>query len=307
MHITLSIGVTAFPAGPSDNAEAVIGRANMALDSAMAAGGDRVSYFDPVMGAAAERRFEVAGELRRALSGDELRVYLQPQFDATGRAVAAEALVRWEHPRRGLLLPGAFIPYAEESDLIIALDAWMLDRVCALLAQPEHLDIPMRIAVNISARNFRSTRFGQMVRDTLAATGADPSHLTLEVTESVLIEDLEGAVRQMSELSELGIHFSLDDFGTRYASLSYLKRLPIHELKIDRSFIQDAPHDPNDAVLVEAIIAVAQHLNLHLVAEGVETQEQLDFLSGHSDVARQGFLLGRPEPAGHWLARMRAS
>lgn len=163
----------------------------------------------------------------------------------------------------------------------------------------------MRVAVNISPRHFQKEDFVAQVKWLLAATGADPAHLVLEVTEGLVIDDFADVVTKMMELTMLGIHFSMDDFGTGYSSLSYLKRLPIHELKIDKSFIQDAPTDPNDAALVEAILAVAKHLHLQVVAEGVETQAQADFLNARGTVTHQGYLYGRPEPAGSWLQRLR--
>ena len=165
---------------------------------------------------------------------------------------------------------------------------------------------PLRIAVNISPRQFRQPGFVAWLKDLLSATGADPSHLTLEVTEGLVIDSIDAVVARMSELAALGIHFSIDDFGTGYSSLAYLKRLPIHELKIDKSFVQDAPVDPNDAALVETILSVARHLHLQVVAEGVETPAQAAFLDRQGTVIRQGYLYGKPAPAEEWVGRWRA-
>lgn len=303
VRINVSIGVASLPDSPLDDAAAVLTRASTALDTARSRGGARTAFFDADMGAAAERRFQVVRELRQAVVGDQLRVFLQPQVTAAGMVVGAEALVRWAHPDRGLLLPGAFIPYAEESDLIIDVDCWVVAEVTRILASPQVRDRDLQVAVNISARHFHSGRFVDQIQTILAASGADPSRLKLEVTESLFIEDLDSAITQMATLADTGIQFALDDFGTRYASLAYLKRLPIHELKIDRTFIQDAPHDPSDASLVELILTVADKLHLDAVAEGVETEEQAEFLAGYSKVIRQGYLYGRPQPAADFIAK----
>jgi EAL domain-containing protein (putative c-di-GMP-specific phosphodiesterase class I) len=221
--------------------------------------------------------------------------------------VGVEALVRWQHPLRGLVLPGAFIPIAEESDLVIDVDNWVLKTVCDLLVHPAIAESPIRVSINISPRHFRHPGFVDSVRNLLSLTGADASHLTLEVTEGVMIENMNEIVAKMTELAALGIHFSVDDFGTGYSSLAYLKRMPIHELKIDKTFVQDAPDDPDDAALVEVILSVARHLKLKIVAEGVETQAQADFLNSRAKVIHQGYLFSRPEPAEAWLVRKAAA
>ena len=173
------------------------------------------------------------------------------------------------------------------------------------MAREDMVGHPIRLSVNLSPRHFRQKGFVPWLRDLLSATGADPTHLTLEVTEGLMIDNINDVVAKMNELTALGIHFSLDDFGTGYSSLAYIKRLPIHELKIDKSFVQDAPSDPNDAALVETILAVAQLMHLKVVAEGVETEEQAAFLNARANVIHQGYLYGRPEPAEIWMARWR--
>ncbi len=299
--LTVSIGVTLFPDGEGDTAREVLRRANTALHRAKDAGGQHAAFFEAGMGESAEHRFRVERELRRAISAGELRLYLQPQVDENGHRVGAEALVRWEHPERGLLPPGAFIGIAEESSLIVDLGNWVMTEACRLLARETMAGRPLRISVNLSARQFRQPDFVAWLKNVLAATGADPSHLTLEVTETLMIENVGEVVAKMSELTAIGVHFSIDDFGTGYSSLAYLKRLPIDELKIDKTFIQDAPNDPGDAAVVETILSVARHLHLRVVAEGVETREQLDFLKKLAHMSYQGYYYGRPEPAEVWL------
>lgn len=303
--VTTSIGITLFPEIPDEAPEHILRRADTALHRAKAAGGNQIAFFETDMGESAEQRFRVERELRHAIPANELRLYLQPQIDAQGNLAGAEVLLRWQHPERGLVPPGVFIPVAEESDLIVDLGAWVLSESCRLMAREDMAGYPLRLSVNLSPRHFRQKGFVPWLRDLLSATGADPTHLTLEVTEGLMIDNLNDVVAKMNELTALGIHFSLDDFGTGYSSLAYIKRLPIHELKIDKSFVQDAPSDPNDAALVETILAVARHMHLKVVAEGVETEEQAAFLNERANVIHQGYLYGRPEPAELWLARWR--
>lgn len=304
--ITASLGIALFSEELEETTEDILRRADTALHRAKAAGGNQSAFFETSMGEAAEQRFRVERELRNAIPAGELRLYLQPQVDPAGRLVGAEVLVRWQHPQRGLLPPGVFIPAAEESDLIAELGAWVLAETCELMAREDIVGNPIRLSVNMSPRHFRRAGFVPWIRDLLAATGADPSHLTLEVTEGLMIDNLGEVVAKMNELAALGIHFSVDDFGTGYSSLAYLKRLPIHELKIDKTFVQDAPSDPDDAALVETILSVARHMHLKVVAEGVETEEQAAFLNARGNVIHQGYLYGRPEPAETWVARWRA-
>ena len=303
--VTASLGITMFPESGDETPEVVLRRADTALHRAKDAGGNRSAFFETGMGEAVQQRFAIEGELRRGIAAGELRLYLQAQVDARGRLAGAEALVRWQHPERGLLPPGVFIPIAEESDLIVDLGVWVLTESCRLMAREDMAGNALHLSVNLSPRHFRQPGFVAWVRELLAATGADPTHLTLEVTEGLVIDNINDVVSKMSELATLGIHFSVDDFGTGYSSLAYLKRLPIHELKIDKSFVQDAPTDPDDAALVETILAVAKHLHLKVVAEGVETQEQADFLNARATVIHQGYLYGKPEPAEAWVERWR--
>jgi diguanylate cyclase (GGDEF)-like protein len=302
--LSASIGVSLLPDSEADLPEDVLRRAGLALHRAKATGGNGLAFFEADMGDAAQRRFTTERELRRAIRQGELRLYMQPQVNAAGEMVGAEALVRWQHPERGLVPPGVFIPIAEESDLIVELGAWVLTEACQLCAKQAIVGKSIRLSVNLSPRQFRQKDFVPWLKDLLAATGADPNKLTLEVTEGLVIGDFNEVVARMHELNALGIHFSVDDFGTGYSSLAYLKRLPIHELKIDKIFVQDAPTQADDAALVETILAVAQHMHLRVVAEGVETQEQADFLNARANVIHQGYFFGRPEPAEVWCARV---
>lgn len=304
-HLDASIGIAVLPDGPEEVSSDALRRADMAMHEAKAEGGARAVFFEAAMGDAVRERFRLERELRLAIGENQLRLYLQPQVNAAGLQVGCEALVRWQHPERGLVPPVMFIPLAESSELIVSVDRWMLAEVCRLLAQLKREGHPLRISVNISPRHFRREDFVDEIKRLLAASGADASYLVLEVTEGMVIGDVNDVITKMNKLMEMGIQFSMDDFGTGYSSLAYLKRLPIHELKIDKGFIQDSTSDSNDAALVETILSVAQHMNLQVVAEGVETQEQADFLNSRATVIHQGYLFGRPEPVESWLAQRR--
>jgi EAL domain-containing protein (putative c-di-GMP-specific phosphodiesterase class I) len=291
------------PAEDHEHAAGVLQGADWAAGQAKEEGGGRALFFAATTGQEIRERYRLEQELRRAPQAGQLRLYIQPQVNAAGRQVSAEALIRWEHPQHGLVPPGMFIPLAESSDLIFELERWMLREVCQLLVQLESRDQALKIAVNISAKHFQLDGFVGEVRNHLAMSGTDPSNLVFEITESIIIENMAVVTAKMLELAGMGIHFSLDDFGTGYSSLAYLKRLPIHELKIDRSFIKDAPNHPSDAALVETILGVARTLGLQVVAEGVETQEQADFLKARGDVIHQGYLYDKPLPVAEWLGK----
>ena len=303
--MTTSLGVALFPENAQDSALDILRRANTALHHSKHRGGEQTAFFEGGLDEQAKQRFNTEHELHHALGAGQLRVFLQPQVNSVGQDVGAEALVRWQHPQRGLLPPGAFVPIAEETNLIIELGVWVLNEVCKLLVRENSAIAPIRIAVNISPRHFRQSGFVNQIKQILANTGADPARLMLEVTEGMLIDNINDVISKMNELNAIGIHFSLDDFGTGYSSLSYLKRLPINELKIDRTFVQDITTDGNDASLVETILAIAKHLHLQVVAEGVETAEQAAFLNQRGQVIHQGYYFGKPEPIDSWLARIK--
>lgn len=300
--LTVSIGITLFPeSGPDESPETILRRADTALHRAKAAGAEQTAFFDIVMGESAAQSFRVERDLRQALSDGQLRLFLQSQVHAERGVVGAEVLVRWQHPQRGLLSPAEFIPMAEESGLIVPLGAWVMTEACSLMALEARAGRTLRLSVNVSPRHFRQRDFVVWLKSLLSDTGADPRQLTLEITEGLFIHNITEIAERMNELAALGVRFSIDDFGTGYSSLSYLKRLPIHELKIDQSFIQDAPQDPNDAALVETILSVAGHLQLDVVAEGIETREQADFLASRATIVHQGYYYGRPMAARSWL------
>ncbi len=299
-----SVGISLFPTGEQDGALSLVKFADTAMHQAKAAGRNQVRFFEPDMQAQVEARFSLEGDLRQALARGQMQVYIQPQVDQDGRVRGGEALLRWLHPDRGMVSPAVFIPVAEESGAILALGDWVLEQACRLLNDPAVQQHSLRISVNVSPRQFHRSDFVQRVQQVLALTGADPGHLTLEVTEGLVIDNLHQTVATMSELRALGVHFSIDDFGTGYSSLSYLKRLPLNELKIDKSFVQDAPDNPSDAALVDVILSVARHLSLKVVAEGVETPDQASFLTARGDMLLQGYLYGRPVPIQDFLGQL---
>ena len=235
-------------------------------------------------------------DLREGIEKDQLLIHFQIQIDDEGLMTGAEVLVRWQHPERGLVSPGEFIPLAEETGLILPIGEWVLKTACAQIAawagSSETSNITL--AVNVSARQFRQFDFVNQVLTILENTGADPKRLKLELTESMLVDNVEDIIEKMMALKAKGISFSLDDFGTGYSSLSYLKRLPLDQLKIDQSFVRDILVDTNDAIIAKAIVSLAQSLQLDVIAEGVETVEQRDFLESVGCRSYQGYLYGRP-------------
>ena len=294
---TTSIGLTLF-CGQGDAAETLLKQADLALYQAKGAGRNVVRFFNPAMQLAIETRTTLAGALRRGLDKGEFRLLYQPQVDRAGRLIGAEALIRWLSPDQGLISPAQFIPLAEESGLILLMGQWVLDTACAQLRAWSH-DIhtrDLRLSVNVSARQFHQTDFVKHVRQSLLASGADPARLKLELTESVVLDNVDVVVSRMRQMNALGVGFALDDFGIGYSSLSYLKRLPLDQVKIDQSFIRDIPGDPNDAAIVRAILAMSHSLGLDVIAEGVETEEQRDFLAQHDCQGYQGYLFSKPLP-----------
>ncbi len=296
-HSTPSIGATLFN-DHQNSVDELLKRADLAMYQAKAAGRNTVRFYDPEMQAAVTAHATLEADMRQGLQQNEFLLYYQPQVDEKGWMTGAEALVRWQHPRRGLMPPTDFIPIAEETGLIMPLGHWVLETACAQLvawaAQPDMAHLTM--AVNVSARQFHRTDFVDHVLEVLDQTGADPQKLKLELTESLLLEDVEDIIAKMTDLKTKGVGFSLDDFGTGYSSLSYLKRLPLDQLKIDQSFVRDILTDSNDAAIARTIIALAQSMGLEVIAEGVETVEQRDFLASQSCHAFQGYLFGRPLP-----------
>ena len=298
-----SIGITVFPKD-SESVDDLMREADTAMYRAKERGRNALAYFEPAMQEAVSERYALDRELREAVRDRSFELYLQSQVDGEGKLVGAEALVRWRHPQRGLVMPANFISLAEETGLIVPLGEWVLRESCMLIARLDAEGRGLRIAVNVSPRQFHQPDFVQRMKEILAATGADPSYLTLEITENLLVEHASESVARMTELGALGLRFSIDDFGTGYSSLSYLKRLPLSELKIDKSFVLDIPHDPNDVALVETILSMSRHMHLEVVAEGVENAAQLAFLRRQGCERFQGYYFQRPLEMRAWIDRL---
>jgi diguanylate cyclase (GGDEF)-like protein/PAS domain S-box-containing protein len=302
---TASIGV-ALLHGRHQSTNDLLRESDTAMYHAKKSGRNQVALFVQDMQAEVELRLALEHELASAIVNQQMAIYVQTQVDCEGRPAGAEFLLRWHHPVRGNISPDQFIPIAEENGLIIGLGAWVLDQAGQTLATLREAGHLLPVAVNVSARQFRQPGFVAQVQEMLAKTGAPPAQLILEVTESLLIDDMEEAVSRMNSLAALGVRFSIDDFGTGYSSLAYLKRLPLHELKIDRSLVQDTPHDSDDTAIIKMILSMARHLNLNVVAEGVETREQTEFLVANQCHVLQGYFYSRPEALAPWLASLLA-
>lgn len=292
---TASIGISLF-LGQEKSTDVLLKQSDIALYKAKDAGRNTIRFFDNAMQTALDERAALEAGLRRALARNELLLHVQPQVDTQRRLIGAEALLRWQPPGKPMVLPGDFIPLAEETGLIVAVGLWVLDRACAGLRR--WADDPrtscLSMAVNVSARQFRQADFVLQVGDALARHGANPHLLKLELTESLLLDSVEETVAKMQALRATGVRFSLDDFGTGYASLAYLKRFPFEQLKVDRSFISDITHNLDAAAIVRAIIAMGNTLRLGVVAEGVEASVQHDYLVEHGCCQFQGYLFGKP-------------
>ncbi len=303
-HPGASIGVALFPDGAGESGETLMRQADTAMYQAKAGGRNAVCFFEPKMQALAEERLALENDLRAAITGEQFELHLQGQYDAERRLVGAEVLLRWNHPQRGAVPPTAFIPLAEESALIDEIGTWVLRQAATLQRALEEAGHELRLAVNISPRQFRQADFVGCVRAILAETGANPSRLALEITESLLLADVGEAAARMHALEAMGLRFSIDDFGTGYSSLSYLKRLPLRELKIDRSFVAGLPQDDDDAALSQTILLIAARMHLETVAEGVETEAQFAWLKQSGCACFQGYLFCRPQPVAAFLARL---
>ena len=298
-----SLGVTLFR-GDGIASDDVIKQADLAMYKAKEAGRNAVRFFDPDMETAVKERMQFEKDLSQAWHERQFELHFQPQIDSHGAVEGAEALLRWRHPRRGLVMPGEFIALAEDTGLIQPLGQWALEGACLQLAlwaarpQTRHL----KMAVNVSAKQFHQTDFVDKVLSALQDAGASPGRLMLELTESVLVRDVSDVIEKMARLKRAGVGFALDDFGTGYSSLAYLKRLPLKQLKIDRSFVSDILVDENDASIAKMIITLAHSLELEVVAEGVETRGQLDVLTRLGCNHFQGYLFSRPVPIGEFEA-----
>ena len=295
-HSTTSIGLTLFGDPQQESSEEPLRRGELAMFQAKAAGRNTLRFFDAQMQAQVSAHAALEADLREAVNQQQFLLHYQPQVVGAGRVTGVEALVRWQHPRRGMVSPAEFIPLAEKTGLILPLGQWVLETACIQLAawahQPPMAHLTM--AVNVSARQFLQTDFVDRVLATLASTQAPPRLLKLELTESMLVDDVEAVIAKMGALKARGVTFSLDDFGTGYSSLSYLKRLPLDQLKIDQGFIRNIVTDPNDAAIARMVVALAESMGLTVIAEGVELQAQADFLAHLGCHAYQGYLFSKP-------------
>lgn len=303
LKISASIGIALFP-GNGNTPQELLMNADAAMYHAKGMGKNGYSFFDVSMNTNARKQLQLLQDLRNALEDGQFRLYYQPKFDAlSGIAVGAEALLRWEHPQQGLLLPATFIALAEKTGLIIAIGEWVLDEACRQMSLWYAQGYTgWRIAVNLSALQFCHAELVNSVAAALERHQLPANSLTLEITETTAMSDADASMTVLQQLSDMGVDLSIDDFGTGYSSLMYLKRLPANELKIDRGFVRDLEHDSDDAAIVSAIVALGQALDLRIVAEGVETDAQQNFLTRLGCDSLQGYLLGHPLPADQFIA-----
>ena len=306
-HCSASIGVTLLPKAQLQ-AHDLLREADIAMYRAKAEGRNGIAFFEAAMQAGVERRLTLERALARALDLGQLCMHVQPQVDRHGRVTGAELLMRWPQADGSHIAPDVFIPIAEESGLIVRLGNWALREACRAATVLAQAGQPVALSVNVSPAQFRQPDFAARVQAALAEHGTPAGALILELTEGLLIDQRDASLARMRDLAALGIRFSIDDFGTGYSSLAYLTSMPLYELKIDKRFIDDTPHDAHDTAIVQAILAMARHLGLRVVAEGVETQEQADFLVAHDCDGLQGYLYAQPMPLDDflaWLARPR--
>lgn len=304
VQLNASIGIALHP-GDGGSAQELMQHAELAMFRAKEGGRNAIHFFEAGMQDEARRRLTLEKDLRAALASSQFLLHYQPQVDSAGRLIGAEALVRWQHPERGLVPPGEFIPVAEDSGLIEPLGTWVLEEACRqLCAWRDLAGDQLMMAVNVSARQFHQPDFIAKVRAAIDGSGVAAERIELEVTESLLLVDIEGAVSKMKALRDIGVRFSVDDFGTGYSSLSYLRRLPLDQLKIDRSFVSNVHLEEKNAVIVRTIISLAQNLGMKTIAEGVEQDAEVDFLRDAGCDHFQGFRFSRPLPADQFASRL---
>ncbi|RLA24199.1 MAG: hypothetical protein DRQ61_01595 [Gammaproteobacteria bacterium] len=306
-HVTTSIGIKLYPVD-GDEPELLITNADTAMYRAKAEGRNAIRFYNSKMQEAADEWLSLKMDLHKAIENEDFELYFQCQNNLEGVIIGAEALIRWQHPTLGQISPMKFIPVAEQTGQIIAIGEWVIEKACDHLRQwqDENLQLP-HLGINVSSHQFNQPGFVEMVKKVLKVSGANPESLMLELTEGVVVDRVDETIEKMNQLKTLGIGFSIDDFGTGYSSLSYLKRLPLDQLKIDRAFVRDIATDPNDAVIVETIISMANHLKFGVIAEGVETKEQLNFLMEKGCREYQGYYFSRPEPADDFIKRLRVT
>ncbi|MBT41145.1 MAG: GGDEF domain-containing protein [Idiomarina sp.] len=295
-QLTACIGITLFECPGTLSGDELLRQADIALKMAKRSNTNAISFFDSQMESLVKKRLEISQALNHAVENEELALALQPQVDQNQRIIGFEALLRWQHPKFKSLSPNDFIPIAEANDSIIALGDWVLEKSCQKLVKlaAQHNSKNVKISVNVSAVQFRRGDFVARVKNILQSTGANPRNLCLELTESLIADDINFIIEQMASLRELGVSISLDDFGTGYASLAYLTRLPLDELKIDRAFVRDLDGSSKGALLTETIISLGRSMNLTVIAEGVETEQQFKRLQKMGCQHFQGYLFGKP-------------
>ena len=306
LSVSASIGISLFP-HDGTSFRALLGNADSAMYHAKSKGPGQIQFYSGEMNDSTAMRIEMENDLRRGIESEEFVLYYQPKVTlATGEVESVEALVRWNHPVKGVLPPQSFIPRAEETGLIIPLGRWIIGQACREAVIWQRAGFPrLRVAVNLSALQFINQDLMKEILSALESSGLSPECLELEITETLLMQDPEGAMRTLSGIRKKGVHIAIDDFGTGYSSFSYLKKFPLDRLKIDRSFITDICDNPNDAAIVRTIIALGHNLNLKVVAEGVENREQLDMLKAMECDAYQGFLNSRPLPPAELADRLK--
>ncbi|MFD2671403.1 putative bifunctional diguanylate cyclase/phosphodiesterase [Marinicrinis sediminis] len=305
IHITASIGVSIYMGDATT--EVLMKQADLALSRAKEQGRNNVQFYHSNLNYRSIERLNLEGELRMALHQNQFELYYQPQMDIRGGdIVGMEALIRWRHPERGMVSPGTFIPLAEETGFIVEIGEWVIREACRQNRQWQENGFPkIPVSVNLSVRQFLQQNLKQKVANILKETGLEPQYLALEITESMTL-DVDYATNCLIELKSLGLLINMDDFGTGYSSLSYLKKFPINKLKIDRSFVRDLMEDPSDAAIVSTIISMAHHMKLKVIAEGVETIEQLDYLNANHCNEVQGFYFSPPLPADEFVEKVKA-
>jgi diguanylate cyclase (GGDEF)-like protein len=296
-HMTTSIGIALYPYDGKDS-EGLFKSADMALYRAKEEGRNNFQFFTPSMNLVAHERLVFENHLRRALEKNQFVAYYQPQVETkTGKIIGMETLLRWQHPEFGLILPKAFISFAEDTALILPLGEWVLRTACAQAkAWQDQGFPPLRVAVNLSARQFQQPNLVDLVSQILRETKLDPVYLELEITESIAMKKVEFTRMLLQRFKEMGIQMAIDDFGIGYSSLEYLKKFPVQTLKMDQSFVRDLENDPSDVAIAKAVITLAHDLNMRVLAEGVETQAQLNFLKQHECDMIQGNYFSRPLP-----------